>query len=165
MIIKMPKSLVICFAILASSIAWQVFIYGKMGPSSRSESETILSVMGIPAIIGGIIIVGSISWSVLILIDPNTHATLSGQIKFVGTIIVLAIIFFIKNLFGAVLSGATLSWAIYMWYQYGSIELIPIFQMVIDAFMPWAPTWMKVLYIWVTLIYAFISSVISSGFD
>jgi len=151
---------VICFVILAGSVVWQGFIYNKMGEYGSSSG---LLVAGIPAIIGGTIIIGSISWSILVLIDPDTYATLSEQAKFVGTIIILAIIFFFKNLFGAVLSGAALSWAIYMWYQHGQMELIPIFQMVIDTFMSWAPLWMKKLYIWITLVYALISSIISSG--
>lgn len=68
------------------------------------------------------------------------------------------IIFFLKNLIAPFMIAVALAWAVFQYAVNDIWSLVPIYSFIIEALLFWAPSWIQVGYIWVSLATLVVSS-------
>lgn len=146
-----------CFLILAFGLGWQLALaekyneseigiidldnFGKNFGSKRMRIPAIFATMSFTLII--LYAIGLIVWNIFIGIDPKATNTVGPDFKILLFLAILAVVIVIKSFYAPVLLSATLSWTLYMWYQYDIFDVIPVYSFVIDFLLNWAPPWIK----------------------
>ncbi len=148
----------ICLAILFGSFRWWLIVAKKRGIRFNKRN---LSTTYLPLVIGGLIVLGLWSWNILLGIDPNKSPD-DNDFNIILSIIALTLVFTLKNFFGPILIGATLSWAIYQYYQNQIFDLIPIFRLIVENLLYWASDLIQAIYTCTSLLVVLITSVIDS---
>lgn len=166
----------LCLAIVVAGVFWQAYIFDAYGEdpeeifntdyidenffSRRMFLPTWLSI----ASIGFIIVYGAgvLSWNTLVGIDPQATNTIGIDYSILFFLFSLAIVILFKSYLAPFLLSISTSWSVYMWFQYGVFDLIPLFSLVIEYLMHWAPTWLKDTYIVGMLSYITGSSILST---
>lgn len=165
-----------CFLILIFGLGWQLFLAEKYGESDigiidldnfdRNFNSKRMLIPSTLASLAFIIIVlyaiGLIVWNIFVGIDQRATNTVGPDFKILLLLAILAVVIVIKSFYAPILLSAALSWALYMWFQYDIIEVIPIFSFVIEFLLNWAPPWVQNFYIMGMLSYLAGSSIITT---
>lgn len=149
---------IISTAIFLSGAWWQGIVFLKDG---ENDGKRHLAAF----FLSSALILGSIGYTVFVAIDPEIHMSFWESTKFIGTALLIAVVFFVKQAFGPILLSATASWAAYNYLQHDVVELIPVVR--------WLTKWLfagfksngSEVFLWLTYGYALIGSIYSTSID
>ena len=142
--------------LIIAGIAWQAFTY----IGDEEAGEVAFYKYASPVAIG---LVCLVSYSLFGLMSWIASNEVERFWPIFGSIIGLTIVFGIKNLVGPFFLGLALSWAVFQRFINGAWDLIPVYDVVIDALLFWAPSWVQITYIWASIITFFIGGLFALG--
>ncbi len=158
---------IFCFLIILFGIGFQFFICEKYDEEPSEifneiyfEKNFFSKRMIVPTFFASflagaaaLIFFGTLTYNTLSGIDPNSDVKIALDFKATAFLVVLALIIVIKSYLAPFLVFLTASWTLYIWVSYGSVEWIPVYQLVIDYIIPWAPEWAKNTYLYTMMSY------------
>jgi len=103
------------------------------------------------------LVIGSFAFSIFQIIDPNAPVSVVTSLVIFCAMTIFSLLFFLKTFFGPIILSGAASWALYFWFQHGSLEIIPIFNLTIEIFLSWAPDWFADVYLYTYILYSAVS--------
>ncbi|MBL9116035.1 MAG: hypothetical protein JNJ83_13595 [Verrucomicrobiaceae bacterium] len=142
-------------AVVVAGIVWQAFVFQRDGDNDGQRHV-------VAAVISGLVILGAIGYSIFAVFDPRVEIGFLGGIKLVGTSFVVAVLFWIKQALGPLLLSVMASWTAYVFLQHGELDMVPVISWLLDMLFSAYPSWVGQTYIWFTVIYGLVGSLLSS---
>lgn len=144
-----------CLLVLMLGVRWQARTF-------RGDMHTHQRRMQSAFALGALSFVGIAVWVGFNLADSRSGSSGAAAAPYVFGIGFLAVAFVVKTWLGPLLLSSAASWAVYMYFQYGELRLIPIFEMLVDGLLKGAPPGTTTLYAGITLLHAALGSLYSS---
>lgn len=126
----------VCLVLLAAGLAISVVSFNK-GHAQVGGA--------IPAAVGAICVIGFLVYGVFGAIDGEV---IDNYGNILGALVGLTLVMAVKGLLSGIILFTSLAWSFFQFSTNGLIDLSPIYSIVIDGMLFWAPDWMQVGYIW-----------------
>ena len=156
-VVKIATGLV-CIGILIFGVRWQARTFrGDVATSQKRMISALL--IAVTCLVGAVVVCA------YQFVDPRSSITLATAGTYLMGVVFFGTMFIAKTWVGPLLVSASISWAAYTFMQYGEVQLLPIFQMVVELGSHFVPQEFGVLYIIVTLAHSVLGSIYSAWRD
>ena len=145
----------LCLSQLAIGLIWTNYCY-----ETASDSEIKIKLCA-PILIFALALIGHFAWGILTLIDNHAEIDTKEFFYISASITALGAVFLFKNLIAPLFLMLATAWSTYMYLTYGIAELVPVYDFILEVLLFWAPNWMQVTYVWGSMVYLLIGSVVS----
>lgn len=126
-------------------------------PIDNKSGEIVAIRVFSPLMIFGVILACYAMFGIMTLFEPNFSYGNNEFWPVFGGIGGVGVIFFLKNLIAPLMLAITLAWGVFQFAVNDVWSLVPIYAFFLEALLFWAPDWVQIGYIWVSLV-AFVAS-------
>jgi len=145
----------ICLVILFGGGFWTFASY--VIPIENGNREMVAFRAFSPLVIFGVILACYGMFGIMTLFEPNFSYGNNEFWPVFGGIAGVGVIFFLKNLIAPMMLAITLAWGVFQFAINDVWSLVPIYAFILEVLLFWAPDWVQIGYIWVSLV-AFVAS-------
>jgi hypothetical protein len=144
----------LCLLVMMFGIRWQALTF--LGDTVTRQQR-----MKWALIVVGSCVTGATTWGIFGLIDAKSNITPLDAAGYVLGVAIVGVAFLMKTWMGPILLTATLSWSVYMLLVYGEWSLIPVFNIIVETFLSFAPAYADQFYTAFTLLFSMLGSMFS----
>ena len=136
----------IAFAIFAVGVALTFATY--IVPIEDGNEELIAIRLFLPPVLFLAVLIFYGFFGILTLFDDSFSHAQHPFWDIFASLVGLGIVFSLKNVIAPAILGATAAWAVYKLMMYGGWELFPIYWLILEGLLFWAPDWIQIGYIY-----------------